>query len=189
MKVLEILSVLSNVAFLILLMRNNIACWFFGILASLLALALFSLSKLYAESALMVYYVAIGVYGWWNWAKNGNGENSNGIPVTEKNRSFHFFWIAGLALSTLFSGVLLDRFTDAAMPVVDSATTLFGLFAAWLQAKKVLSSWLYWVVINGVSVWLYLSRDLEIYALLMIFYTVMSVVGFYNWYRMRAASL
>ena len=65
---LEIFSVGLSLIFLILLIKENINCWFFGILGSLVSIFLFYRIGLYAESILYLYYVLIGLYGYQLWA-------------------------------------------------------------------------------------------------------------------------
>ena len=55
------------------------------------------------------------------------------------------------------------------------------VFGYLLATRKWISNWIYWIVIDLVSVWLYWSRDLEIYALLMLIYALMAVYGYYSW--------
>ena len=78
-------------------------------------------------------------------------------------------------------GYVFDTYTDAEKPYLDASTTTFSLFASVLEARKILSGWAYWIVINGVTVGLYFSKSLDIYAGLMVIYFVMSIVGYFQW--------
>jgi len=64
---------------------------------------------------------------------------------------------------------------------VDSQTTVFGIAATFLEARKKLYAWIYWIVLNGVSIILYASRDLFIYSGLMVVFFALSVYGFRSW--------
>ena len=61
----------------------------------------------------------------------------------------------------------MDRWTDAASPFVDAATTVSALLATWMVARKLLENWLYWIAIDLASIGLYLSRDLSLTATLL----------------------
>jgi len=80
-------------------------------------------------------------------------------------------------------GFYFSTYTDAAMPLVDSFTTVFSLFATYMVVKKVLENWIYWIVIDAVSVYLYHSRELEQTALLFIVYTIIAVFGYFAWLK------
>ena len=68
--ILELLGTILNIIFLILVIKENIWCWLFGILGSLVSIYLFVETKLYSESILYSYYVVMGVYGWRKWSRN-----------------------------------------------------------------------------------------------------------------------
>jgi nicotinamide mononucleotide transporter len=50
-----------------------------------------------------------------------------------------------------------------------------------MVARKVLENWFYWFVIDGVSVLLYISRELYLTAALFVLYLVLIVVGYWTW--------
>ncbi len=66
-------------------------------------------------------------------------------------------------------------------PFDESLSTVFGVIATFLTIIKVLTNWIYWIVIDLFSVWLYLARDSEIYAAQMFLFTVLAVYGYYQW--------
>ena len=79
-------------------------------------------------------------------------------------------------------------FEDTTLLRVGS-NTVFSFLGTYLQITKVLESWLYWLVINLASVWLYQDRGLEIYAVLMGLYSILSVYGFLRWRKSYRSQL
>ena len=71
--------------------------------------------------------------------------------------------------------------TAATSPYLDALTTIFSFFATYLEAKKILSAWIYWIIINGLTIGLYLTKGLDIYSTLSVIYFVMSFVGYVKW--------
>ena len=69
------------------------------------------------------------------------------------------------------------------MPIVDSFTTVFAIIATYMVTKKVLENWLYWIIIDTVSVYLYFSKDLHLTSLLFITYTIIAVFGYFIWIK------
>jgi nicotinamide mononucleotide transporter len=51
----------------------------------------------------------------------------------------------------------------------------------YLEITKVMEAWVYWLLINLASVWLYHDRSLDIYAALIALYSVLSIWGFFLW--------
>ncbi len=175
---LEWIAVVFSLIYVFLAARQNIWCWLFGALSAAVSVALFIHVKLYAESILYLYYVVISIYGWRQW----NAERKIArLPVTEWKMATHFLLILGALLITAGAYLFFTTFTDAKNPLLDSLITVFSFMATYLVTKKVLSNWIYWIAIDALSVYLYWQRDLNIYAILMVFYTGMAVYGYLQW--------
>ena len=178
--ILELLGTVLNIFFLVLVIKENIWCWLFGILGSLVSIYLFVETKLYSESILYSYYVIMGVYGWRKWSRNDKGRELN---VTEISIRLHSLWILFGCSVALSLGWLFSTYTDANNPFADAFSTVFAFLATYFEAVKLRSAWFYWIAINGFSAWLYSVRGLDIYSILMFFYFIMSFVGLYNWQK------
>lgn len=176
--VLEWSAVVFSLLYVFLAARQNIWCWFFGALSAGLSVVLFLIVKLYAESILYVFYVAFSFYGWWQWRSLGDvGER----PIEEWSLRRHLLLIGSAALGAAGIYYFFSTYTDAAQPLIDALTTSFSFATTFLVARKVLSNWLYWVAIDALSVYLYASRGLPVYAALMAVYTGMAVYGYWQW--------
>ncbi len=68
-------------------------------------------------------------------------------------------------------------------PYADAFTTVFSLAATFMVTRKVLENWIYWIIIDIVSTYLFASRDLYLSSALFVLYTVIAVFGFFNWSR------
>ncbi|MDP4966134.1 MAG: nicotinamide riboside transporter PnuC [Salibacteraceae bacterium] len=177
--IIEIASVVLGLVYLILVMMENIWCWIFGITSSVLSVYLFLEINLLSEAILYVFYAAVGVYGWVMWSRKKAGKTA--LVVRKWKWQNHAIALPiGFALSAIL-GWIMSSFTKSEMSYVDAHTTMFSFIASYLEAQKVLSAWLYWIVINGVSVWLYFTKGLNIYGWLMVLYFVMSFAGLYMW--------
>src|SRR5579863_4601883 len=86
-----------------LLARQKIWNWPIGIANNLAYLILFATSGLYGDAGLQVFYIVLGVYGWWLWLR-GSGQTA--LPVT---RTSSRLW-AMLAVATLAAGLALRWF-------------------------------------------------------------------------------
>jgi nicotinamide mononucleotide transporter len=53
--------------------------------------------------------------------------------------------------------------------------------ATYMVAKKLIENWIYWFVIDFISVFLFLSRDLFLTALLFVGYLVIIIFGYRAW--------
>ena len=177
----ELIAVLTAVAYLLLAIRQNIWCWFYAGISTAIYVYLFLQAKLYMESLLNIFYFAMAIYGWyvWYYGKLGNTD----LPVSVWPRSVHGIALLVIAVFSLTSGFLLDRFTDAKFPYIDSMTTWGAIWATFLVARKVLENWWYWLVIDAVSVFIYWARDLQLTSVLFVIYVVLVPIGLLNWTR------
>ena len=87
-----------------------------------------------------------------------------------------------LALS-LLSGSALSAYTDAVNPFLDSFTTWGAVITTWMVARKILENWVYWLVIDAVSIFLYLDRELYLTAALFAAYIVIALFGLQQWLK------
>ena len=179
-QLIEYTSVFFNLTYLILLIRENIWCWPCGIIASILSIFLFVETKLYSEAILYSYYILIGMYGWYVWKNKGNPTDLN---IKKWKLKPHLIAIVLGVLLAVLLGLGFSKYTEASKPYVDAQTTIFSFIASYMEAHKVLSGWIFWMVINAVSVWLYASKGLHIYSGLMLVYLVLSFVGYWQWRR------
>jgi len=178
---LEAVSVVFGLAYVILAARENIWCWPAALISTGTAIFLFWDVSLIMESALNVYYMVIAVYGWWQW-QYGSPNNSS-LMITSWQLKQHLLAISLVALLTVISGYLLSHNTNAALPYVDSFTTWSAVVTTWMVTRKILQNWLYWIVIDAISVCLYAERELYLYAALFCTYTVIAMFGYLQWRR------
>ena len=64
---LEILATGANLVYVVLLIKEKIACWACGIVGSFLSIYLFIDARLYSEAFLYLFYALLGVWGWMRW--------------------------------------------------------------------------------------------------------------------------
>ena len=69
----EVLAVVLAVAYLLLAIRQNIWCWAAAAVSTSLYLYIMYEARLYMESALQLFYLAMAAYGWWQWRSGGEG--------------------------------------------------------------------------------------------------------------------
>jgi nicotinamide mononucleotide transporter len=179
MSLWEITAVVLAIAYLVLAIRQNIACWPAALVSTGIYVVLMYQAGLYMESALQFFYIAMAVYGWVNWRRGTAGDHA--LAVTRWPLASHLVPLLLILVITGLSGYLLTRYTDAALPYLDSFTTWGAILATWMVARKILENWYYWFVIDSVSVYLYVSRGLWLTALLFVLYLVLIVIGYREW--------
>jgi nicotinamide mononucleotide transporter len=177
---IEYLALFLNLGFLWLLMKENVWSWALGGLASLLSIFLFIDSKLYAEAILYCFYVLMAIYGFITWNKPKN----KGVTIHYWTYKLHLIWLQIGTVFTLVLGFVLNRYTDADYPYFDAFTTSFSFIATFMEARKVIESWVYWFIINILSIYLYHLKSLNILAIQMVIFAIMCIVGYWSWRKL-----
>ncbi|ABV87153.1 nicotinamide riboside transporter PnuC [Shewanella pealeana] len=175
----EAVAVLLAMAYLILAMKGNIWCWAAAFISTAIYTVLFWKVSLLMESVLNVYYMAMAIYGYWMWKRGG--KEHDGVNIVSWRLSTHLKLIAVTTIIALLIGHFMATQTQAAFPYLDAATTCFAVMTTYLVAKKVLENWIYWFVIDAVSIYLYISKGLMLTAILFVLYIGMVVFGYMMW--------
>lgn len=186
----ELLAVISALFYVVLAAKENIWCWPAALVSTAIYTIIFYDVYLWMDALLQVYYLAMALYGWYCWRKVFPAENSSHnetdkgsvLVIQSWPLFFHIKIIVLLSACSLAIGWLMDNYTPTDFPYLDSATTVFAVFATYLVTKKVLENWLYWIVIDVVSIYLYLEKGLKPTVVLFALYVVIAIVGYIIWY-------
>ena len=178
---LELTAAALGLACVWLTVRQNIWCWPTGLAMVILYIAIFYEVKLYSDMLLQVVYVFLQLYGWHAWLYGG--PNRETLPVSRMPAWHSAVWLAACVAGTSLLGTLMHRHTDASFPYIDAFTTVASLIAQWLMARKVLESWLVWIVVDVVSIGLYLAKDLYPTAGLYTVFLFLATLGYFAWRR------
>jgi len=197
----EIIAVVLSLAYVILATKGNSWCWPAAFISTAIYTVIFYDVSLLMDSFLSVYYMAMAIYGWYSWHNVHNSSpylNSqaikNVINETEVQKKqvqlyiiswcwqLHVKFIVILTLLSLVLGFIMANYTTAAFPYLDSATTVFAIFTTYLVTQKVLENWLYWLIIDFVSIYLYLEKNLQPTAALFVVYVVIALYGYFQWF-------
>ena len=182
---LETVAAATGVACVWLAARN--AVWNFpvGIVSCGLYLLVFRQARLYSDAGLQVAFIVLNLYGWRQWQRRGAAA---ALPITGTSARL---WAGLLAAATLYAvgaGYLFARYTNAALPYYDSATTAVSLVAQYLLSRRKIENWLLWIAVDVVYVRLYWHRDLVLTSGLYVFFLGLAAYGYWQWRREQAAA-
>lgn len=178
----EILGALLGIGYVLLSVKQNILTWALGLATSLLYIYVFFVSKFYADMTLQFYYVWISIYGWIIWAKGkktSHGREKLRVTHVSSRLAFNILIISILLWVGIF--FVLKNFTDSPVPFGDAFTTAFSIVATWMLARKIIEHWLIWIVVDIVSIGLYIYKGLFPTTVLFIVYTSVAVWGYIEW--------
>lgn len=181
----EYIAVGLSLIYMLLAMKQSLWCWPAAFFSTLIYTLLFFNGALLMESLLNVFYMVMALYGWHSWRQNaanpGSTAGDNHLPVESWSATLHHRSIVITLTVAVGLGYIMDNYTHADYAYLDTLTTCFSIVATYLLAKKVLENWLYWVVIDAVSIYLYVSKGYYPTAVLFVFYTVMALINYFQW--------
>jgi nicotinamide mononucleotide transporter len=181
---LELIAMLAALAYIVWAAAGSIWCWPAAFISTAIYTYIFYDVLLLMESALNIYYLIMAVYGYWIWQKDAsiiNDQSAKTLNIVSWSLSFHVKACLILTLISLGLGYLMANNTNADLPYLDTFTTVFAVFATYLVTQKVLENWLYWLVIDGASIYLYLAKDLKPTVVLFCIYIVIASLGYLKW--------
>ncbi len=186
---LEMVAALFGIVSVWLSTREHIASWPTAIVNVGLYFIVFRRAALYADMWLQAIYLALSIYGWYEW-KFG-GQDRTELPVSRATRRHAAILVPiGVAGSTALA-LYFERHTDAALPWLDSALSVTSLIAQWMMTRKHVESWAVWIVLDVIYVGMFIGKGLYVTAFLYAVFLALAVKGLVDWHRswrLRASS-
>ena len=174
---IEWFAVVSTIIYVILVAKRLIICWLFACIGSGLFVYLCYEGNLYIESILQLFYVIMAVVGWLSWKKSELKDNT----IVKWKMNSHLLNVAISGVLAFILGYLFENYSNQANPYIDAFTTLYSLSATYMVTKKILGNWIYWIIIDLVSIYLYAQRDYNLTAVQYGLFTILAVFGFFAW--------
>ena len=183
---LEIIGTCIGLLYLWLEYRVSIYLWLAGVIMPAIYAVICYQVGLYADFGVNVYYLLISVYGFLCWLGRGLGPQSEKkmLPVSRLSKNWRMPLIGVGGLLWLCIAGILIHFTDSTVPWMDAFTTAFSIVAMWMLARKYAEQWLVWLLVDVVSVFLYLYKDLYFTAILYGLYAVIAYFGYLKWKKL-----
>lgn len=180
----ELLAVVTGLVYVLLVMRQRRFGWVFGGISSALYVFISWAAHLPLQAALQLFYVAMSVYGWLRWRRE---ELTGQARIASWSWQRHGMLLLAAGGVALLLARPLAEASGSAWPWLDSLNTTASLLATWLVARMVLENWLYWLVIDASSVFLFYMQGNQATACLFLFYMAVAGAGYYSWRKLYRA--
>lgn len=183
---IEIVGATFGLLYLYYEYKADLKMWPAGIIMSLFYTFVFIQATFYAFACINIYYILAGIYGWIKWYNPTpvNLKENAGIGLCHTpTRLFSPLIIVSIIIFGIIV-FILQRYTDSQVVYGDSFVTTISIVAMWMLAQKYIEQWLLLIVINIVSVFLYLYQDLYPTSIMYLIYSIVSVFGYIKWRKM-----
>lgn len=177
----EITGLILGLGYLYYEYKASKAVWIFAILMPCISMSVYFSRGIYADFGINIYYLITAIYGFIVWHRGGNSKK--GVPISVASRQT----ILGCVCATLIFWVgiyfILVNFTNSNVPIPDAFTTALSMVASWMLARKYTQQWIAWLIVDAVSVGLFIYKGIYFYAALYSIYTVIAWFGYRKWVR------
>lgn len=184
--VIEAAGFLIGLYYLWLEYHADARLWIVSLIMPCISMWIYFSKGIYADFAINIYYLLIAFYGYWAWTrhKNKKGVEKKALQVSHVPWRMWVVIVSATVVIWAFLAWVLVRFTDSKVPLADGFTTALSIVAMWMMSRKYAEQWLAWVVVDAVSMCLYLYKGLVFYPVLYAIYTVIAVFGYRKWVGM-----
>ena len=175
----ELLGFITGAICVWFCVKENVWNWPTGIANNIFYIIVFWTSGLYADSLLQWIYIAISIYGWWNWLHGGAAHSK--LTISRANlpgMGLSVFWTA---IGTVVFYELLRRYTNSTVPMWDGLTTAMSLVAQYMLTRKLVENWWFWIFADGIYIGLYAYKRLFLTSLLYAIFLAMCIIGLRQW--------
>ena len=180
MSTYEAMAMILSIAYILLAIKQSLWCWPAAFASTLIYTILFYDVSLLMDSALNAYYLVMALYGWYSWKYGGKLEEKElEVSTYGINKNIKIIFI--LSIISLCFGYVMANYTSADFAYIDSFTTVFAVFSTYMLAKKILENWIYWIVIDMVSIYIYIQKGLNLTAVLFMIYTILAIIAYKDW--------
>ena len=176
---LEIIAVITAILYLVLAAKEDIKCWYAAIISSSIYFYIMLNAGLLMEAILQVFYVGMAIYGWNQWNKSFNEKYE--IRIRNWKKINHLYSISLVVILAMISANILEKYTNAVFPFIDALTTFGAIITTYMVAQKIIENWIYWFVIDSISIYLFFSRELYLTSLLFTIYLIIIIFGYRSW--------
>jgi len=183
--IIEIFGAVTGLLFVYLEIRQRREMWLIGGISALIYIAVFLNAGLLAAMGLQVYFLGVSLYGWIKWGGDDKEEADTKQTVSKMALSVFIISIAAAAVAYLFLAYILAEFSKDPMPRADALIAAISMLATYWVTKKYIENWILWIIVNALSLYLYISQGLYATTVLYFVYLTGAVVGYIHWRKFR----
>lgn len=187
---LDIFTTILGIIYLVLEYRASIALWIVGIIMPALDVWLYWTHGLYGDAGMAVYYTLAALYGYaaWKLGERRGGKEGEAkarpLPISHMARRLYLPVSVAFLLVWGATYFILATYTNSSIPVCDAFTNALSFVGLWALSRKYIEQWVFWIVVDAVSCYLYVSKGIPFKAFLYGLYVVVAVMGYRKWEQM-----
>ena len=187
---LDIITTILGLIYIWLEYKASIALWVVGIIMPALDIVLYWQHGLYGDAAMACYYTVAAIYGYciWRFCKKRNQREGEPMPVTHMRKSLYLPTLVFFLLAWAATWYVLVTWTNSNVPCLDAFTNALSFVGLWTLARKYVEQWLFWIIVDIVCTYLYISKGIPFKAGLYGLYIIIAIAGWKKWQNMAKSN-
>jgi nicotinamide mononucleotide transporter len=187
--ILEGIAFIFGIASVVYAKKENILVYPTGLIATVITVYIFLIDKLFGDMMMNIYYSAMSIYGWWNWARVKDSEKVVQISRTNRKEKIIGLGFFLITIAVTYSVYKISGTEITLSNYVDIFTSGVFFTAMWYMANKKLENWTLWILADIITVPLYSFRGWGMLSLQYLIFTVLAVQGYIAWKQSLSKNL
>jgi len=178
--IIDAISAISGILCVVLCAKGKKSQYIWGLINIIGYVIIAFINKYYGEVMLnALYYLPSQFIGYYLWSKHIN-EDTNDVEGNKLNFSKTFFLVLICGVGIFLYKFVLDAL-GGNKTLLDSASTVISVFANLLMMLRYREQWLLWIIIDIITVIMWLIANDLIMVTMWSVYLVNAFYGYYNW--------
>lgn len=171
----ETISVFFSFACTWLCTRQVRFNYILAVLSTSFLVITFYQADLYGSMVLNIYLIPTVIYGWFIW-----GKDTNPMPVMHVKPKNMIYYILFTALTWAGAFFVITQF-DGKLGALDGWLLVGTVLAQFLLDRKKIETWIVWISVNIVSVYVYFEAGLYLLAFQFALFLANAVYAYFQW--------
>ena len=179
---LEWVAMFSSIVYVYLAAKGNIWCWLSGFLSCLLFTFVFLYQQVHTQIILNILYMLMAIWGWIMWMEPKREGHPSEFEVWPLKQ--HLSTNAGLLALAYLLYIVVPQWFGHQSILLEIILVLGSVFATITTIYKVVESWIYWLVLDLLGVYLYWQGG-SINLAYFVIHALLAVYGLVLWRQYR----
>lgn len=178
---LELLGTFTGLLCIYYEVKEHHLTWPFGIISSAIYAVFLAKDNLYGQALFQLITIPVSVWGWQMWLRGDFFKQQHRVKIHNLSPTGWTWLFFVTAISALIA-YLVDKYLKLShFAFADVFSAILGVVALYMLGKKLIEQWFLWVIADGVPAVIMFIQGYYPSAILFTCYTVLVVVGYYNW--------
>jgi len=185
----DLIGTIASLLSTLLFLRLDIKAWAVGLVASFFNSWLYWQKGIYTDMCLESFYFISICYGWYMWSRYQNLNDNDNTAI--KKLTINQWGYLSLVIAALFCVIfiLLTPFSHSSVIKYEALTASLCIVAQWLMCRKVIATWIIWILADLIYAAMYLHKGLPVHTLVMLIYTGMAIIGYFEWLKVQPKTI